>query len=216
MLRWHRSKGVDYAWRQVSDPWLILAAELLLRRTRARQAEAVLAELAESYPSPEAMAHASSQSVHETLRSAGLAQRIDQLHLAAIQLAMRHGGQVPHDQEELMELPGVGPYVARAVAARLSGEPVVLIDTNTVRIAIRVLGIEPRTKDPRRERRVIEGIAELFDGPATIDVWWATIDLAHLVCRQEPLCDVCPLSRNCEYSAVTSESDTTGNYAANK
>lgn len=212
LARWHRSNAASYSWRTTDDPWAIFLAEFLLRRTRAEQVEAVLVDLRRTYPSPAALATASVAAVREALRSAGLSHRVEQLHAAAKQIVACYEGAVPLSSSELQSLPGVGPYVSQAVSSRLSGEPVLLVDTNTVRVSTRVLGVEPRTKDPRREKQVVQAIADLFGGPDSIEVWWATIDLAHLVCRpRNPECGKCPLRGLCDYA---DESDALQRYAA--
>jgi A/G-specific adenine glycosylase len=141
--------------------------------------------------------------VKQVFRSAGLYHRIAQLHQAARIIAKVHDGVVPVDEEVLSALPGVGPYVGAIVASRLSGAKVVLIDTNSVRIATRALGVHPTTKDPRRERQVIEAVGELLGGPASADDWFAVIDLAHQVCRpRDPDCAACPIQAACAHAAM--------------
>ena len=47
----------------------------------------------------------------------GYNRRAVHLHRAATEMVQRHGGQVPATLPELLALPGVGPYTARAVLA---------------------------------------------------------------------------------------------------
>jgi A/G-specific adenine glycosylase len=173
-----------------------------LRRTRAEQVADLLPQALQEFPVPSRLADATVSKADVVFRAAGLRSRIHQLHEAAKEITARYGGEVPLHTDELLSLPGVGPYVASIVASRLSGSDVVLVDTNSVRVAARVLGVQPSTKEPRRERQVIEAVRELLGGPTKADDWFHVIDLAHLVCRpKRPDCGVCPLAFDCRYVA---------------
>lgn len=201
---WGANAGKTYPWRTSDDPWLVFVAEMLLRRTRAPQVAALLPDALSKFPDPVALAKASPSHVDEVFRAAGLRGRIRQLQEAAREMKDRHGGAVPVGEDELMALTGVGPYVASIVSSRLSGSEVVLVDTNSVRVAVRVLGVEPTTKEPRRERQVVEGVTRLLGGPAPADDWFHVIDLAHMVCTpKEPNCGICPLAFDCQFFAAT-------------
>lgn len=171
---------------------------MLLRRTRADQVAGILSEALHRFPTPEALARARRGTARRVFGSAGLATRADQLRNAAQVIVREHGGKVPTNIPALQELPGVGPYVASMVAAVTVGAPVVLVDTNSVRVATRVLGIVPATKEPRRESKVIAGIEGLLGGPQRASLWFAVIDLAHRICRPaDPDCGSCPLAPGC-------------------
>lgn len=201
LAAWFVENGRTFLWRSTADAWTVLLAEFLLRRTRADQVQNLLPTILTHFPMPSDLASASEEEVQLVFRSAGLIERIRQLHSTANLISELHVDTVPVDPDELIELPGVGPYVADAVAARLGERDVVLVDTNTVRVATRVLGTQPSTKDPRRERAVIDAVGKLLGGPASAELWWAVIDLAHLICTpRDPDCESCPLNVTCAYA----------------
>ena len=201
---WGATAGKSFPWRESEDAWLVFVAEMLLRRTRAPQVAALLPNVLTEFPDPAALAEAGPSHVDEVFRSAGLTGRIRQLQEAAQEMRNRHGGAVPVDNDDLMALTGVGPYVASIVSSRLSGSEVILVDTNSVRVAIRVLGVEPTTKDFRRERQVVEAVGRLLGGPVPAGDWFNVIDLAHMVCTpKEPDCEICPLAFDCQFFAST-------------
>jgi A/G-specific adenine glycosylase len=108
-----------------------------------------------------------------------------------------HGSKVPLSYEALISLPGVGPYVASAVLAVTTGSDVVLTDTNTVRVALRVIGEEPNG-DVRRNARTQAAIYELLGGAASAADWWSVLDLAAAKCTvRTPVCTECPLRDSC-------------------
>lgn len=206
LRRWFAKGQRSFSWRQSRDPWHTLVAESLLRRTRADQVDHRIGEVLAKYPTPEAMARVATDAVRADLRSFGLQWRADNLAATARIITGDHGGRVPTDVDSLLALPGVGPYVAAATSAAVEGTSVFLVDTNTVRVATRVMGIY-RRGDIRRQREVIAAVASLLHGPAPATDWWAVLDLGALICVPlEPRCTQCPIRADCvtgEKSATT-------------
>lgn len=192
---WFREHGRQFPWRRCGASfWPTFLAEMLLRRTRAAQVAQALPSILERFPGPSAMAEATEDDVLDALAGLGLRWRAITLHEAAQHLCDIPG--VP-ERQRLLELPGVGPYVADSVLAVVAGEDVVLTDTNSVRVATRVAGLDLEG-DVRRRRDVQEAIYDLFGGPAPAEVWWAVIDLGATVCTPTvPRCERCPLQRRC-------------------
>lgn len=194
---WFAEKRRQFPWRQGLSPWGTFVAEMLLRRTRADQVARNLPRVLERYPGPKEMASASLADVEATLKPFGLYWRARTLHAAAARIVAEHSSAVPHSVEELVLLPGVGPYVAAATVAALADEDVVLVDTNTVRVATRVAG-SYRAGDIRRRRDVQQAIHNLLGGPAPALAWWAVLDLAAAICTAgQPTCSACPIRDLC-------------------
>ena len=199
LTSWATQHGRHYRWRETRDPWALLLAEMLLRRTRADQVSTLYAAALRRFPDPLTMARSRPATVRSILATVGLTHRADQLRKTAQEIVRRHGGRVPSDVTTLMELPGVGPYVAGAVAVGTGRHDAVLVDTNTVRVATRFFGVELEARDMRRQKVVVQAVTGLFDGPAGRAAWWAVLDLAALVCLpKRPECGRCPLVATCQ------------------
>ncbi len=200
---WFRLKSRRFSWRAFTSPWLVLLAEMLLLRTKAEIVEAHIDAVIEEFPTPQALARAETSAVEDALRPFGLRWRARRIHETAQLLADSYNGEVPRDLKSLLDLPGVGPYVASATLATLSGGRVVLTDTNTLRVATRVAGISARG-DVRRRKDVQASIGMLMGGPTTADDWLAVIDLAAKICLpRDPRCAECPIDDLCSYSLAT-------------
>ena len=144
LAEWFEVKRRRFPWRDGLTPWGTLLAEMLLRRTRADQVARNLPAVLERYPGPHEVAQASPDELEEALRPFGLYWRARTVHQAAVKLVTDHSATVPSTVEELLTLPGVGPYVAASTAAALGNAAVILVDTNTVRVATRVALFPPR------------------------------------------------------------------------
>lgn len=112
----------------------------------------------------------------------------------------KHDGQWPTSVEDLENLPGFGPYTARAVASFAYNQNVATVDTNIRRILSRVFfGVG------EIETKKIEKVAEEILPPGKSAVWHATLmDFGSAVCTsRNPKCETCPLKMVCRaYPAV--------------
>jgi len=199
LRRWWRTNGRVFSWRRSNDPWTVFLAEFLLQRTRADQVAAALPTLIKQLPSPAHVAGLSQAAIVRQIGGLGLTRRAAQLRDACRAIGVGYDGEIPTDPAELQTLPGVGPYVATAISVALTRRQGVLVDTNTVRVALRVTGTEVVAADVRRQKRVVEAISQLLGGPAGRSAWWAVLDLAALICRPtNPACPECPISDLCK------------------
>src|SRR5205807_7250967 len=121
----------------------------------------------------------------------GYNRRAVNLHRAAGVVVARHGGRLPAALDALLELPGVGPYTARAVLAFAFGCDVTPLDVNTARPLARAFGARTQTE---ADRRVAPGRGWAWNQ--------ALMDLGATVCtRRAPACDACPLAGECDWRA---------------
>ena len=135
-----------------------------------------------------------------SLATLGLRWRTDNLVSAARFVRDRLAGQVPDNWQQLVAIPGVGDYIASAVLCFAFNRPSVLMDTNTRRIARRVLGEVPTPPDWRLRLSLHE-----LAGPRGSDIQWnqSLLDLGALVCRaRAPRCGECPVRSHCATGRV--------------
>ncbi|MEM2058304.1 MAG: hypothetical protein QXO76_08660 [Thermoproteota archaeon] len=201
-MQWWESHKKDYPWRRTSDPYKILIAELLLRKTTAKQVEAVYEKFLSKYPDPVALSRASERELKDVITPLGMEhKRAVLLKKVGYEIVRRHSGRLPASREELMQIPGVGPYVANAVLCFAYGRDVPLVDTNAVRIFQRVFGFRPRRRRARDDPRLWNLATQAIPRGRARDFNLAVIDLAHLICLpRKPRCEVCTLSALCKYA----------------
>ncbi|MGC8988039.1 endonuclease III domain-containing protein [Infirmifilum sp.] len=184
-----------FPWRETMDPWAVLLAELLLIQTDAAKVATIFPELLKRIPSP--CPPPREEELQELLRPLGLwRQRARTISAICAELSKR-GCSVPCSYEELVRLPGIGPYVAAATAVVACGARLPVLDVNTARIISRVaLGKDPGPRysyDPllrRLAERTPLGREELL----------AALDFAAQICtKKRPKCGVCPIRGMCKY-----------------
>lgn len=199
LLKWWESNKREYPWRETRDPYQVLVAEVLLHRTRADQVLPVYFDFLEKYPNIFEIDQTSIEELTEVMKPLGLFWRIELIKKMAAELCSRFRGEIPSSREDLESLSGVSHYIATAVRCFAFGYSDALLDTNTVRITGRLLGLAT-TDGSRRSRKFREILEALIDHKFPREFNFGLIDLGALICRaRSPLCDRCPLNDHCHY-----------------
>jgi A/G-specific adenine glycosylase len=152
----------------------------------------------ERFPTPAATAAAPVADVLRAWAGLGYNRRALNLHRAAVAVVERHGGEMPATLEELVALPGVGRYTARAVLAFAYEADVGVVEVNSARVLARAAAGRPL--------RAAEAQA-LADALVPAGGGWAwnqaMLDLGATVCtKSAPRCGACPLGACCAWAAT--------------
>ncbi len=200
VLGWFERARRDLPWRRTRDPYRVLVAEVLAQQTQAERAAAAYPRFLERFPDVEALAAASPAEVLRAWQGLGYNRRALALRACAQVVAARGGW--PGTIAELAELPGVGPYTARAVACFAFGQDVAPVDTNVARVLARSLaGADPGQLGAAARQRLADEAMPAGTGQA----WaWssALMDVGAAHCRPQPRCDGCPLALRCRWRAL--------------
>ena len=139
---WAEPNCRDFPWRRTCDPYAILVAEFLLQKTAAATVAPIYQEFVDRYPTLSDLAAAPAAEVASLLQPLGLFFRAQKLRESVLAILENHQGNVPRTEAQLLELPGVGKYIARSVCANAFGQPKAVLDTNVARILQRFFGID--------------------------------------------------------------------------
>jgi len=199
IIRWFDKNKRDYPWRETHDPFRVLIAEMMLRRTKADQVKQVYDRLFAEYPGIEAMAKARDEELEQILYPLGLKWRTPAFGLVAREVQAKYRCRIPEEREELTTLPGVGEYVAGAVLSIAYGKKEWIVDSNIVRLFKRYFGIKT-SKEGRRDKHVVELAKAYVSGKDPRKANLALLDFAALMCLpRNPRCAQCSLSITCHY-----------------
>jgi A/G-specific adenine glycosylase len=196
VLAWGVPRLRDLPWRRTRDPWAILVSEVMLQQTQVTRVERAWVAFLEAYPTPAICAQAPLGDVLRRWEGLGYPRRARDLHATATRVVERFDGQVPSELAELLALPGVGPYTARAVRAFAFGLDAAIVDTNVARVLARTAGHRLTPKEVQRRADELAPHGESW-------VWnQVMLDLGATVCTaRSPSCGACPVVRSCAWSS---------------
>ena len=198
ILEWGKGNMRNYPWRNTQDGYRILIAEIMLHRTKADQVKEIYEVFIEKFPDLMSIVDAGSESIKSELYSLGLSWRANLLYRMAEEVVKKYNGVLPLNRMKLMELPGVGHYIASAVLCFGYNLPEPILDTNTVRVIGRVFGIKI-TDSSRRSKKFEKIVYDLVACGEPRRFSLSLIDFAAMVCSSgnNPKCDICPLKDIC-------------------
>ncbi len=200
LLAWGGPRLRDLPWRRTRDPWGVLVSEVMAQQTQVARIIPRWEAFMERFPTPEALAGAPLADLLRLWQGLGYPRRARSLHEAARRIA--NSGQFPSTVEELMDLPGVGPYTARAVAAFAFDLDVGVLDTNVGRLLARLAGerLRPAEAQSMADDLVPKGDAWIWNQ--------VVMDFGATVCTaRSPRCDHCPVSGQCAWAGSTERAD---------
>ena len=187
--------SLDYG---VSPYKLLVMAVLSAQCTDAR-VNLVSVPLFEKYPTPDTLAASPKGELEEIIRSVGLYNsKAKSLRGACKLIVEKHGGEVPREMADLLELPGVGRKVANLLRGDLYGLGGIVADTHCMRISCR-LGLCSK-RQPLTVEKELSALIPLDKQSALCH---RLVLFGRDVCTaRSPRCEACPLNGFCPKNDV--------------
>lgn len=198
LLLWYPRHKRNLPWRDTKDPYFIWLSEVILQQTRVAQGLPYFVAFCEKYPSVHFLAAAPIEDVMRLWQGLGYYSRARNLHQAAKDVSERRQGRFPDTYEGLLELKGVGPYTAAAIASFAFGEKVAVVDGNVFRVLARYFGVEADI-GTHRGKQTFQELADKVlsrESPGLFNQ--AIMEFGALQCTpKKPDCGICPLQAGC-------------------
>ena len=189
LLAWFRKVRRSFPWREDPTPYRVFVSEVMLQQTQASRVIPFFIRWMELFPTIQALAAASEESVIKAWEGLGYYSRARSLHAASKRIVEQHGGVIPRDESDLLALPGIGLYTAGAIQAFAFHKRAAAIDANVRRVVSRLLG------EGSPDSTAVE---KLLPARRPWEAMEALIELGALVCKSAPACDGCPLADQCQ------------------
>jgi endonuclease III len=178
------------------SPWELLVATILSAQCTDQRVNQVTPTLFKRYPTPQAMAKATSTELETLIRSTGFYKsKAKNLIGCAQAITARFKGYVPDTIEELTSIPGVGRKTANVLLGAVFGKPSIVVDTHVRRVANRLA--LTHSSNPEQIERDLQA--------TYLQTQWTDVSqrlLLHgrYVClARKPRCLVCPIYDVCEW-----------------
>lgn len=150
------------------------------------------------FPTLAALARAKRDDVLKAWEGMGYYARARNLHRAAQQIVLEHHGKFPKTYSQLLEINGVGPYTAAAIASIAFDLDHAVLDGNVERVLSRIFLVFLPPKGAAAKRAFQELATDFLLTGRARDWNQALMELGALLCTpKQPDCASCPAQRHC-------------------
>ncbi|WP_425073831.1 A/G-specific adenine glycosylase [Sagittula sp. S175] len=205
LLDWYDRHARDLPWRVspadrargvMPDPYRIWMSEIMLQQTTVAAVKEYFRAFTERWPTVGALAAAEDAEVMAAWAGLGYYARARNLLKCARVVAKDYGGTFPAVHDELLKLPGVGPYTAAAISAIAFDDAQTVVDGNVERVMARLH--DEHTPLPAAKPVLTAYAAALTPSERPGDYAQAVMDLGATICTpKRPACGLCPWRRSC-------------------
>ena len=133
LIDWYGKNKRDLPWRNEQNPYKIWLSEIILQQTRVVQGLPYYNRFIQLFPTVQDLAQADEKEVLRAWQGLGYYSRARNLHKCAKIIVEKFEGIFPKTYEQLLKLPGIGPYTAAAIASFSYYERVAVVDGNEYR-----------------------------------------------------------------------------------
>jgi A/G-specific adenine glycosylase len=205
LLAWYDVNARRLPWRAVSpavmDPYKVWLSEIMLQQTTVVTVKDYFLKFTTKWPTVEALAAAPLDDILKAWAGLGYYARARNLHKCAGVIVSEHGGRFPATPEDLVKLPGIGPYTAGAIAAIAFGKSFAAVDGNVERVLSRLACIEVPL--PGSKPLIRKMAQALMPESRAGDFVQALMDLGATICTpKSPACALCPWETECSGKAA--------------
>lgn len=209
LVAWHGLHQRALPWRLAPaggrDPYAVWISEIMLQQTRVETVVDYFQRWMTHFPTIEALAAADQQAVLKVWEGLGYYARARNLHKAAQQIVVEHGGVVPNDRRALLALPGVGEYTVGAILSIAFNQPEPILDGNVKRVLSRLADIAQPITETATLKLLWRLACELVEAAPVGEAGAcneALMELGALICTPvNPRCLICPVHDLCRAAA---------------
>jgi len=186
------------------DPYKVVVAELMLQQTQVDRVLSKYEDWMKRWPDISDLAKAELSEVLIFWKGLGYNRRARFLWLLAKKINEDFHGVWPRTEAELLALPGIGKYTARAVMSFAFGEEVAVVDTNVKRVLRRVLDGQEAAALPVPSEKEWFSRADAVLPSGKADPWnQLMMDFGATICTaRAPKCEVCPVQTTCKAQQI--------------
>jgi A/G-specific adenine glycosylase len=195
--QWYKKNKRDLPWRNSLDPYKIWISEIILQQTRVDQGTAYYYRFIERFPTVKILAEAHEDDILKMWQGLGYYSRARNLHFTARYIQKELDGKFPIQYKTILNLKGIGPYTAAAIASFAYNLPYPALDGNVYRVLSRYFGINTPIDSTKGKKEFHELAEEIIPEGNPGMHNQAMMEFGALQCVPRPDCSKCPLTGSC-------------------
>ena len=206
LLDWYDANARVMPWRVgpaerkrgvAPNPYHVWLSEVMLQQTTVAAVKGYFLRFVKRWPDINALASARDADVMGEWAGLGYYARARNLLKCARVVASEFGGNFPDNRDDLLKLPGIGPYTASAIAAIAFDKAATVVDGNVERVMARINAVE--TPLPTAKKELSLEAEALTPQLRPGDYAQAVMDLGATICTPtSPACGICPWMDFCK------------------
>lgn len=182
------------------NPYELLIAVILSAQCTNKRVNIVTPPLYRDFPTPEALAASTPETVFEYIRSVSYPNnKAKHLVGMARMLVSEFHGNVPENMDDLLRLPGVGRKTANVIQSVVFNKAAMAVDTHVFRVSHRLGLVSDKCTTPFSVER--ELVKQIPEADIPIAHHWLILHGRYVCTARNPQCDNCGLQMMCKYFA---------------
>lgn len=178
----------------------LLVAVVLSAQCTDKRINQVTPELFRHLPDAKSMAAVEPEDVLEYIKSVSYPNaKAEHLVKMARMLVEKHGGEVPSDMNQLLDLPGVGRKTANVIQSVAFGKSTMAVDTHVFRVSHRIGLVSDKADTPYKVEQELVKHIPADDIPRSHH--WLLLHGRYVCTARKPHCEKCGIKAACK-SAV--------------
>lgn len=197
LITWFERHQRDFPWRNCPTPYEVWVSEIMLQQTQASVVVPYFLRWMECFPTIQALAQASSETVIKVWEGLGYYSRARNLHEGARFIVENCNGLLPNNAEQLSRIKGIGPYTVGAILSFAFHQKAAAVDGNVMRVITRYLNMHDDIAKTQTVKNITEIVRQLLPEEHPWIAMEALIELGATICKKKPQCSSCPLRSEC-------------------
>ena len=199
ILAWYQKYQRDLPWRKYKNQkdrhYKVLLSEFMLQQTQVKTALPFFNNFYKKINSLEKLSKTSQAKVNKLWQGLGYYRRAKFLLETSKIIKKKYNYKLPSQYEDLIALPGIGDYTAKAILSIAYDKNEIGIDGNVERVVTRIFNISGKKK-------ILKYVERLKVEKKSSFLMQGLMELGALICKPKlPLCSDCFLNKNCKYSS---------------
>jgi len=201
LLLWYASNKRDLPWRLKKEdnlplPYYVFVSEYMLQQTTVPTVKTRFEEFIKIWPTLKDLAKTTEPKILKFWSGLGYYSRARNLLKAAKIINKNYKSEIPNKYEDLIILPGIGDYTAKAILGIGYNESVMPLDANIERILARLYALN---KPLIKIKQTLSENAQLFlSKKNSSNLIQSFMDYGSIICTpRNPNCSICGINKYC-------------------